>query len=82
MRRKDQLTFLIRSRRIQKQPNELLRELRVERVFEFVDQIDARLVDPSRPIQDGQQVQVADAAVGFLLKGKPELLVSIPVHGD
>ena len=39
MRCKDQLAPFVGSRRIQKQPNELLRELRVERVFEFVDQI-------------------------------------------
>ena len=82
MRRKDQLALLVGSRCIQEQPNELLRKLRMKRIFEFVDQVDPGVLSLSRPVENGQQVEITDATVGFLLEGQPKPLVSIPMHGD
>ena len=81
MRRKDELSLLVRPRRIQEQPDEFLRELGMERVFKFVNQVHPRPLFRSRPIQDGEQMQVANTPVRFLFERKPELIASARVYG-
>ena len=53
----------------------------MKRIFEFVDQIDPTVLPLSGPVENGQQVEITDAPVRFLLERKTKLVSTVLMDG-
>ena len=72
VRREDQLSALVLSGHTQETAEELLREFRVERVLQLVDEEHSTTVPLTRPVKDREQIEVPHGPVRFLVKKQLE----------
>ena len=80
VRREDQLSALVLSGRTQETAEEFLRELRVERVLQLVDEEHPSAVLLSRPVEDGEKIKIPHGPIRFLLKKQLECSAFVLVH--
>ena len=69
MRRENQLSSMLFSRRTKETPKKLLRKLRMKRIFQFINKEYATMIFSSYQVEDGKQIEILNRTIRFVVEG-------------